>query len=64
MTDWFKEGDIIRLHDDEWRVLAVGTYHEKRGHFLHMASTTRTRRQRNGVVPVQVAMFVKRSDLV
>ena len=44
----------IEIDGDTWRVLGVGTEHEGKV-FLHLASTTRFRQQRNGKVPVQMA---------
>lgn len=47
----------LRYEDDVWRILGVGT--ERDGQtFLHLASTTRFRQQRNGPCPIQICWFV------
>lgn len=45
-------------HDgDTWRILAVGVSRGDKS-FCHLASTTRGRQQRNGIVPVQIADWI------
>ena len=47
--------DKIINHDgDTWRILGIGTQADGNV-YLHLASTTRFRQQRNGKVPVQMA---------
>jgi hypothetical protein len=48
----FQHDEIITARNDVWRVVGIGL--ERDGAtFLHLASTTRFRQQRNGAVPVQ-----------
>ena len=48
----FQHDQIITARDDTWRVVGIGI--ERDGaNFLHLASTTRSRQQRNGAMPVQ-----------
>ena len=48
----FQHDQLITAHNDVWRVVGIGV--ERDGAtLLHLASTTRSRQQRNGAVPVQ-----------
>lgn len=47
---------LITVDNDDWRVLGVGIVNNDAGTvYLHLASTTRFRQQRNGKIPVQMA---------
>ena len=48
----FQHDQIITVRNDVWRVVGIGLEREG-ATFLHLASTTRFRQQRNGAVPVQ-----------
>lgn len=43
---------------DVWMVIGVGVTDADGFVFLHLASTTRFRQQRNGKVPVQIGTFM------
>jgi len=52
------------IEGDQWRILGVGATLKDGSHtFLHLASKTRARQQRNGAVPVQMAGWVNLNDL-
>ena len=44
--------------NDVWKVIGVGVTDADGFVFLHLASTTRFRQQRNGKVPVQMSTFM------
>ena len=49
----YQPEQIIRHHGDEWRILGVGAKVDGKV-YLHLASTTKFRKQKNGLVPVQI----------
>lgn len=52
------------IDGDQWRILGVGTELKDGSHiFLHLASKTRFREQRNGRCPIQMAAWIKMDDL-
>ena len=57
----FKINDVIRYENEDWRIVGIGAKEEYHT-FLHLASTTRFRMQRNGPVPVQKAVWVLNQD--
>jgi hypothetical protein len=50
-----KRDDLIEIEGDTWKVIGIGFTNEEGKTYLHLASTTRFRQQRNGKVPVQMA---------
>jgi hypothetical protein len=50
-------GDTVRYDGDTWKVLGVGA--KRAGEtYLHLASTTRSVKQRNGQRPIQVGAWI------
>lgn len=50
--------EITIKHDgDTWRILSEGTTRDGKT-YCHLASTTRSRQQRNGAVPVQICDWI------
>lgn len=46
-------------HDgDIWKILSIGVTREDGKTFCHLASTTRSRQQRNGSNPVQICDWI------
>lgn len=54
----FKLDQIIELDGDKWRVLGIGVTNDDGKTYLHLASTTRFRQQKNGKVPVQIGHWL------
>lgn len=50
-------GQIIEWEGDTWRVLALGVRIDGKVN-AHLASTTRSRQQRNGFCPVQIVDMI------
>jgi hypothetical protein len=51
----YEVGQIINHDGDTWKILGVGAFSERREMvYLHLASTTRFREQKNGPNPVQI----------
>lgn len=50
----------VTIDGEEWTVLSTG-HTENGSTFVHLASTTRTHRQRNGTRPVQVCGWFNRN---
>ena len=48
----FQHDQVITTRGDTWRVIGIGIEHDG-ATLLYLASTTRSRQQRNGAVPVQ-----------
>ena len=48
----FQQDQTIAARGDTWRVVGIGIEHDD-ATLLHLASTTRSRQQRNGAMPVQ-----------
>lgn len=48
----------IAIDNDVWKVIGVGVTDADGFTFLHLASTTRFRQQRNGKVPVQMGEWL------
>jgi len=53
-----KVGDIIERDGDTWLVLGIGHTNEEGKTYVHLASQTRHRKQRNGNVSVQFADWI------
>lgn len=51
-------GRTVAIDSDVWTVTGVGVTDADGFVYLHLASTTRFRQQRNGKVPVQIATFI------
>lgn len=51
-------GRTAAFDNDVWKVVGVGATDADGFVFLHLASTTRFRQQRNGKVPVQMGTFM------
>ena len=54
---------IIYIDGDSWRVVSVGATRDDKT-YVHLASTTRFQRQRNGVNPIQMCDWIDSSLLV
>ena len=53
---------LIKHEGDTWKVMSVGA--RKDGMvFLHLASTTQSRQQRNGAYPIQICDWLPESVL-
>ena len=52
----------IQYDGDTWRILAKGASRDGKT-YLHLASTTRFRQQKNGAVPVQMADWIDSETL-
>lgn len=51
--------DQIIQHDgDTWRVLSKGVKRDDGKTFCHLASTLRSRQQRNGTAPIQISDWI------
>lgn len=50
-------GIIINHDGDTWRILSIGTRRDGKA-YCHLASTTRSRKQRNGENPVQMGDWI------
>lgn len=50
--------ETIKWAGDTWRVLARGAEDDEGRVYMHLASTTRFRQQKNGQVPVQIADWI------
>ena len=48
---------IIDIYGDTWKVIGIGAQNEGKV-YCHLSSTTRSRQQRNGSVPVQIADWI------
>ena len=48
----------LSFDNDTWRIIGVGATDADGWTFLHLASTTRFREQRNGFIPVQKAEWI------
>lgn len=57
-----KQPQILTLDGDTWRVVGIGASREGKT-FVHLASMTRIRQQKNGFCPIQMGEWVD-SDLV
>lgn len=54
----YELGQIIKHDGDTWRVLSVGSVRD--GYvYLHLASTTRHRKQKNGDIPIQIGDWLE-----
>ena len=61
----FEINQEIKLDGQIWRIVGIGTYSdEKQATFLHLASTTIFRKQRNGDCPIQMCDWVKSELLI
>lgn len=49
----YELNQLIKHDGDEWKILGIGAKLDGKV-YLHLASTTRYRKQRNGLVPVQM----------
>ncbi len=49
----YKTDQILEVDGDKWRIVGVGATNDEGKTYLHLASITRFRQQRNGLVPVQ-----------
>lgn len=50
--------DLTIIHDrDSWRILGQGATRDGKT-YCHLASTTQFRQQRNGLVPLQIGIWV------
>ena len=49
---------LFEVDGDTWRVMGVGTTRDDGKTLLHLASTTRFRKQKNGNYPVQITDWV------
>lgn len=49
------ENHLLTVDGDDWKVVGVGAVNEDRQVYLHLASLTRFRQQKNGNSPVQMA---------
>jgi hypothetical protein len=56
-AEWYVN-KTIRYYGDTWRILATGTTKESGAVYCHLASTTRSHKQRNGSVPVQMEDYI------
>lgn len=56
-TTNFKCDQIINYNGEAWKVIGVGSLHEEKGRYLHIASTTRGKMQKNGWYPVQACVW-------
>ena len=52
----------LSCEGDTWRILAIGVVNEESA-YVHLASTTRFRQQRNGKYPRQIATWIPVSTL-
>ena len=52
----------VTVDGDTWKVIAVGAVRDD-SVYCHLASTTRSRKQRNGDNPIQACDFVSFDDL-
>lgn len=50
-------GSTINHDGDTWRVIGIGATSDGKT-FLHLASTTRFRKQRNGNCPIQICDWI------
>lgn len=57
MSEQIRAGETVTVDGDTWHVLTVGRTAERET-FVHLASTTRTIRQRNGARPVQCCGWI------
>lgn len=57
MTASIIQERIIKHDGDTWRIVQVGSVREGKA-YVHLASTTRSRQQRNGKCPVQVCDWI------
>lgn len=54
-----KVGDIIERDGDTWLVLGIGVRNDEGKLYVHLASQTRYRKQRNGNVSIQFADWIE-----
>lgn len=57
-----KSGLRVAHDGDTWRILNTGTVREDGKTYCHLVSETRSRRQKNGLVPVQIADWIDLAD--
>ncbi len=55
-------GKIIELDNDTWEVIGVGVAVDGKT-YVHLASKTRGRQQKNGFYPIQICRFIDSSLL-
>jgi hypothetical protein len=53
----------VQWDGDTWRVLALGVEREDGKVYAHLASTTRSRQQRNGACPIMIGDWLPREVL-
>ena len=58
-SEMIKIDDIIKHDGDTWRVVSVGKICEDGKTYVHLASTTRGKHQRNGFYPVQICDWIE-----
>lgn len=54
----YKLGDIINTAGDTWEVIGVGWTNDEGRTYLHLVSTTRFVKQRNGKRPIMIADWI------
>ena len=57
MTTSTDQARTIKHDGDTWRIVQVGAVRDGKA-YVHLASTTRFRQQRNGKCPVQVCDWI------
>ena len=61
----FEINQEIKIDGHTWRIIGIGIYSDKKqATYLHLASTTIFRKQRNGDRPIQMCDWVKSELLI
>jgi hypothetical protein len=58
-----KQDQIITHDGDTWRIIGIGAKRDGKT-FVHLASTTRGKKQKNGFYPVQMCDWIDDCKLI
>lgn len=53
-----QQPQILNHEGDQWRVIGIGATNDKGKTYVHLASMTRSRQQKNGCCPIQMGDWI------